>query len=43
MVKPRLGEAGKVWKKIAGSVDEHDGKEIFRSGPDDTESDSAYR
>src|SRR6266511_521804 len=42
MLKPRLGEAGKIWKKIAGSVNEHDREEIFRSCPDDTESDSAY-
>jgi hypothetical protein len=24
--KPRLGEADKIWQKITGSVDQHDGK-----------------
>ena len=42
MLKPHLGKAGKIWEKIASSVDEHYRKEIFRSGPDDTESNSAY-
>ena len=41
-LKPRLGKAGKIWKKIAGSVDKHDGEEIFCPGPDDTKSESTY-
>jgi hypothetical protein len=32
----------KFEKKIAGSVDEYKCEEIFRSGPDDTKSNSAY-
>jgi hypothetical protein len=41
-LEPCLREAGEIWKKIAGSVDEHHREQIFRSGPDDTESHSAY-
>jgi hypothetical protein len=42
MLAPRLDEGPKIWKEIASGVDEHDRKEIFCSGPDDTESDSTY-
>jgi molybdopterin-binding protein len=41
-LKPRLGKAAKIWKKIAGSVDKHDGEEIFCPRPDDTKSESTY-
>jgi hypothetical protein len=42
VLKPRLGEAGEIWQEIAGSVNEHHREQIFRSGPDHTESHSAY-
>jgi hypothetical protein len=41
-LKPRLHEVAKIRQKIAGGMDEYDCEEIFRPGPDDTESDSAY-
>ena len=40
---PGLKEIGEVRQEIAGSVHERERKEIFRSGPDYTESNSAYR
>jgi hypothetical protein len=40
-LQPRPNESGEIWQEIAGSVDKNDGKEIFRSGLNDTESHSA--
>src|SRR5437763_15560222 len=41
-LRPGLHEVAKVWKKIACSVDEHNSKEIFGSGPYNTKSESTY-
>jgi hypothetical protein len=40
-LQPRPSESGEIWQEIAGGVNEDHREQIFRSGPDDTESHSA--
>ena len=40
-LQPRPRKSGEIWQEIAGGVNEDRGEQIFRSGPDNTESHSA--